>query len=198
MIATQLASFLFVVALMIAIIRGSRVHAPKGFKLPPGPQGWPIVGNAIQLGRYPQRQLQKWAGQYGELVKVRLGWENWVFVHSPEAVREIFERQSANTSGRPPQPVTSDVFSGENRLLLLTYGSRWRKMRSIIHRSLTPKASSVYKPSQQFEAIQLIHDIATDEKKEENFYMHVRRYTTSVVLLSTYGLRVPVWVGPVD
>ncbi|KAH6971061.1 cytochrome P450 [Ilyonectria sp. MPI-CAGE-AT-0026] len=178
---------------MIAIIRGSRAHAPKGFKLPPGPKGWPIVGNAIQLGRYPQRQLQKWAGQYGGLVKVRLGWENWVFVYSPEAVREIFDRQSANTSGRPPQPVTSDVFSGENRLLLLTYGSRWRKMRSIIHRSLTPKASSVYKPSQQFEAIQLIHDIATDEKKEENFYMHVRRYTTSVVLLSTYGLRVSIW-----
>lgn len=89
MIITQLASFLFVVALLIAIIRRYSVQAPKGFKLPPGPKGWPIVGNALQLGRYPQRQLQKWAGQYGGLVKVRLGWENWVFVYSPDAVRTI-------------------------------------------------------------------------------------------------------------
>ncbi|KAH7124576.1 cytochrome P450 [Dactylonectria macrodidyma] len=81
-----------------------------------------------------------------DLVNVRLGWESWVFVYGPDAVLELFERQSAYTSGRPPQPVTCDVFSGENRLLLLTYGLRWRKMRSIVH-----------------------------------------------ILLSIYGLRVPVW-----
>ncbi|KAM0185131.1 hypothetical protein ACHAPI_012281 [Fusarium lateritium] len=66
-------------------------------------------------------------------------------------------------------------------------------MRAIVHKSLTPRASSTYKPGQEFEAKQLIHDIATDNEDQQSFYMHVRRYTTSVVLLSTYGLRVPSW-----
>jgi cytochrome P450 len=94
-----------------------------------------------------------------------------------------------------PQPVLSGILSGENRLLLLTYGEKWRKLRAIVHKSLTPKGSSTYKPGQEFEAKQLIYDIATDNATQEDFYMHVRRYTTSVVLLSTYGLRVPSWVS---
>ncbi|OBT52691.1 hypothetical protein VE04_06011, partial [Pseudogymnoascus sp. 24MN13] len=48
-------------------------------------------------------------------------------------------------------------------------------------------------PSQEFEAKQLIYDILTDNKDEWSFYMHVRRYTTSVVMTSTYGRRVAEW-----
>ncbi|KAF4470599.1 cytochrome p450 [Fusarium albosuccineum] len=162
-------------------------------KLPPGPAGIPLLGNAHQLGSNPHRQLQRWASQFGDLFTVRLGWENWVFINNPESVREVFDKQSAVTSGRMPHPVLSGILSGENRLLLLTYGDKWRKLRAVVHKSLTPKASSTYKPGQEFEAKQLIYDIATDNATQENFYMHVRRYTTSVVLLSTYGLRVPRW-----
>lgn len=164
-------------------------------KLPPGPKGFPLLGNAHQLGSNPHRQLQRWAAQYGDFFTVRLGWENWVFVNNPSSVREIFDKQSAVTSGRMPQPVLSGILSGDNRLLLLTYGEKWRKLRALVHKSLTPKASSTYKPGQEFEAKQLIYDIATDNATQEDFYMHVRRYTTSVVLLSTYGLRVPSWVS---
>ncbi|KAF9871484.1 hypothetical protein CkaCkLH20_11131 [Colletotrichum karsti] len=143
------------------------------------------------MGKTPQRQLQRWAAEHGELFQIKLGWENWVFVNSPEAVREIFDKQSAKTSGRMPMPVISDLLSGGNRLLLLTYGTKWRQLRAIVHKLLTPKASETYKPSQEFEAKQLIYDIATDNDGQERFYQHVRRYTTSVVLTSTYGQRVP-------
>ncbi|KAF7553267.1 hypothetical protein G7Z17_g3760 [Cylindrodendrum hubeiense] len=124
------------------------------------------------MGRTPHRQIQRWADEYGELFKVQLGWENWVFVNSPEAVREIFDKQSAMTSGRAPMPVASDLLSGGNRLLLLTYGQKWRKMRTIVHKLLTPKASDAYKPSQAFEAKQLIYDIATNNEDQKSFYMH--------------------------
>jgi len=39
----------------------------------------------------PHQELKKWALQYGEVFKVQLGWQNWVFVNSPDAVKEIFE-----------------------------------------------------------------------------------------------------------
>lgn len=191
----KLLSFLSITIVVAHFYIKSRTTAtPKGYKPIPGPKGWPLLGNAPQLGSAPHRQVQRWAQDYGEIVKVRLGWENWVFVNSPDAVREIFDKQSAKTSGRSPMPVLSDLLSGSNRLLLLTYGSKWRQLRTIVHKLLTPKASDTYKPSQEFEAKQLLYDIATDNNDQESFYMHVRRYTTSVVLTSTYGLRVPKWV----
>lgn len=185
------ASLLLALWITITIYRQVR----RGATTVPGPKRVPILGNAHQLSSNPHRQLQRWARQFGDVFSVKLGWETWVFFNNPSDVREIFDKQSAVTSGRMPQPVVSGILSGENRLLLLTYGDRWRKMRAIVHKSLTPKASSTYKPGQEFEAKQLIHDLATDNKDQQSFYMHVRRYTTSVVLLSTYGLRVPSWVS---
>ncbi|KAF4910983.1 Cytochrome P450 monooxygenase yanC [Colletotrichum fructicola] len=193
-----MAFILFVVLPLIACLSFSIIsyrnsRPPKDYKPVPGPRGLPLIGNTHQLGKAPQRQLQKWASENGELFKIRLGWENWVFVNSPEAVREIFDKQSAKTSGRMPMPVVSDLLSGENRLLLLTYGTKWRQLRTIVHKLLTPKASETYKPSQDFEAKQLLFDLATGNDDQESFYLHVRRYTTSVVLTSTYGRRVPAW-----
>ncbi|KAK9784135.1 putative O-methylsterigmatocystin oxidoreductase [Seiridium cardinale] len=164
-----------------------------GLKTIPGPKGLPLIGNTHQLGRYPHRKYLEWSAQYGELFKVQMGLQNWVFLNTPEAVRDILDRQSAATSGRPGMPVVSDLISGGQRFLLMTYTPRWRKLRAMVHKLLTPKASEVFKPSQEFETKQLLFDILTKNEDQESFYQHVRRYTTSIVMTSTYGRRVPVW-----
>lgn len=154
-----------------------------------------LVGNTLQLGPQPQKQLTAWAKQYGELMQVQIGWENWIFLNSPQAVKDILDKQSAITSARAPMPVGSDIISGGMRFLLMGYTPTWRKLRTIVHKLLTPKVSNTFMPSQLFEAKQLVFDLLTDNANEEDFYMHVRRYTTSVVLTSTYGRRVPQWVS---
>ncbi|KAL1642590.1 hypothetical protein SLS58_005359 [Diplodia intermedia] len=163
---------------------------PKGLRAVPGPGGKvPLIGHAHLLKPTgSQRQFIEWANQYGELFSLQLGWENWVFLNSPAAVKEIMDKQSASTSGRPPMPVGADIISGDMRFLLMTYSPRWRRLRAIVHKLLTPKASDTFKPSQEFEAKQLLHDILEDP---ENTYDHCRRYTTSVVMTSTYGRRIP-------
>ena len=86
----------------------------------PGPKGLPFIGNAHQLTKHPQRKFLEWAEEYGELFKVQMGLQNWVFLNSPAAVREILDRQSAVTSGRSEMPVVSDLVSGGQRFLLMT------------------------------------------------------------------------------
>ncbi|KAL1887615.1 hypothetical protein Sste5346_010116 [Sporothrix stenoceras] len=179
--------------LLLALATMWGTSVPTSLRAIPGPPGLPVIGNILQMGSRPHRMFQLWANQYGELFRLKLGNDNWVILCSSEAVREIFDKQSAITSGRTPMPVASDVFSGGNRLLFLTYGPKWRKLRAIVHKLLTPKASETYKPSQEFEAKKLIYDLATDNVDEMAFYTHIRRYTTSVVLTSTYGRRAPVW-----
>ncbi|KAL3465207.1 cytochrome P450 [Aspergillus heterothallicus] len=167
------------------------IFAPK--RPPPGLRHVPVAGTAAQLGPYPQQKLRQWALEHGELFKVPLGREQWIYVNSPAAVKEIFDKQSQHSSSRAPSPVVLDLVSGGMRFLLMPYSPYWRKLRAIVHRLLTPKSSDTFKPSQEFEAKQLLWDILTDNENQENFYMHIRRYTTSVVMTSTYGRRVPVW-----
>jgi len=76
----------------------------------------------------------------------------------------------------------------------MSNGPLWRTLRSIVHTLLTPKSSEAFKPSQEFETKQLLVDLYNSREDEKAFYNHVRRYTTSVVLTSTYGFRVPNWV----
>lgn len=181
-----------IAVLVFAYLTSQTKKIPKGLRRVPGPPGIPLLGNTLQLKPQPQRQFQQWAREYGELFQIQMGYENWVFLNSPEAVKEILDKQSAITSGRAPMPVASDLISGGMRFLLMGYTSEWRKLRTIVHKLLTPKVSDTFKPSQDFEAKKLIHDLYSDNKGEENFYMHVRRYTTSVVMTSTYGRRIPV------
>lgn len=170
----------------------------NGLSTIPGPKGLPLIGHTLQMAESPHRYCQQWAAQYGEVFKVQLGWENWVFLNSPEAVKEIMDKQSAITSGRQPMPVLLDLISGGKRFLLMSYSPQWRKLRAIVHKLLTPKASAVFKPSQEFETKQLLSELLMDNENQEKFYLHVRRYTTSVVMTSTYGRRIPSWVSKIN
>ncbi|KIW14361.1 hypothetical protein PV08_07143 [Exophiala spinifera] len=172
-----------------------RKKPPKSLRLVPGPRGLPILGNLHQLPPYPQQSLQRWAREYGDMFQIRMGWENWIFLNDPAVVKELLDKQSAVTSGRAPSPVASDIISGGKRFLFMSYTPEWRKLRTIVHKLLTPKASALFKPSQELEARQLIYDIHEDQARndQESFYMHCRRYSTSVIMTSTYGRRVPQW-----
>ena len=145
----------------------------------PGPKGHFFSGNSNQLGNKPWEQLQKWALQYGEIFHLRLGANHFVYVNSREAVRELFDKQSATTSCKGPVTGASEIVHGL-RLALMPYGSRWRKSRAIVHRLLTQKRALTYTSSQEFEATQLIYDLLENQNVEQTaFYTHVERYTTS-------------------
>ena len=172
----------------------SRRKTPKGTVPVPGPPGLPLIGNTFQIGEHPNQTYMRWAKQYGELYKIQLGWFDWYMLNTPEAVKEVMDKQSNASSSRSPMPALSDALSGSMRFLLMPYGRDWRQLRSVAHKLLTPKMSDTFQPSQDFEAKQLLHDILTDNKNGKEFYMHIRRYTVSVIMTSTYGRRIPQWV----
>ncbi|KAJ5661213.1 cytochrome P450 [Penicillium longicatenatum] len=87
-------------------------------RAPAGLRNVPVAGKYKDLSKYPQREWRKWAQQHGELFQIRLGWENWVFVNSPEAMKEIFNKQSQHTSSRAPSPILSDLISGGMRCVI--------------------------------------------------------------------------------
>jgi cytochrome P450 len=160
----------------------------------PGPKGrWPLIGLGIKLPKRSPDVLGAWAMQYGEVYKIRVGFYNWVVINSAEAMRDIFDKQSVNTSSRSPMPLAHDVAVGGMRMNTLPYGKKWRAYRAIVHGLLSTTLTDQFNPSQEFETKQLVHDFAFKNGDGSQFYWQVRRYFFSILMTSCYGRRVDSW-----
>jgi cytochrome P450 len=188
---------ILIASVIIYFVRKQSQRPPGGLKSAPGPKGaLPIIGNGHQLTAQPHRQIQRWAKEFGELYKIRLGYYDWYMLCSPQAVKEVMDKQSVHTSSRAPMPVASDALSGGMRFLFMGYGPEWRTLRGISHKLLTPAVSKTFQPSQEWEGKMLLEEILKGSESktgDEVGYKAVRRYTVSVIMTSTYGRRIPQW-----
>ncbi|KAA8649463.1 cytochrome P450 [Aspergillus tanneri] len=161
----------------------------------PGPSGWPLIGIGLDLPARPREMLNKWTAQYGDIFKARIGWYDWVFFNSPRAVKEVFDRQAAVTSDKVPLPIAQEFCLRGDGVLAMTYSQKWKRLHAYLKQLLSPRASTAFIPSQEFEIKQLLSDLSREAGKNSStdFYMHIRRMTFSIVMTSAYGLRIPKW-----
>ena len=172
---------------------------PKGLKRIPSPPGASLFSGHAKLykpvtSNPSQSQLVKWAREYGEIYQIRLGSRRIVVISSPEAIKEILDRQGAVTGSKPRFRVAQDVLSNGYRMVFMPYGKLWRSIRSVTHQALTTKSANAMKPSQDLESVRYVYDILTDP---DDFWNHVKRYTSSVIMYATYGKRVERLDDPV-
>ncbi|KAJ4842803.1 hypothetical protein Tsubulata_037926 [Turnera subulata] len=74
--------------------------SPKRKPLPPGPKGWPIVGNIPHIGRLPHLSITKFSQIYGPLISLKLGSRVVVVASSPAAATEILKIHDRTFSTR--------------------------------------------------------------------------------------------------
>ncbi|KAI0437217.1 putative O-methylsterigmatocystin oxidoreductase [Xylaria telfairii] len=159
----------------------------------PGPPGYPLIGVGFQLPRRAPVLFRKWAAEYGDIFKIRVGWYDWVVINTPEAVREILEKQAAVTSSKAPSPMSHGTVTRGNRMPTMPYGPEWRALRTLVHQITAVPRTTALIPSQEFEAKQLVFDLATDNNNQRNFYQHMRRYAISIIMTNTFGTRIKSW-----
>ena len=61
-----------------------------------GPKGNILFGIGLSLPPKATQRLREWAQQYGEVYKIRIGWYHWVILNSPEAIKEVLDKQVHN------------------------------------------------------------------------------------------------------
>ncbi|KAG6529048.1 flavonoid 3'-monooxygenase CYP75B137-like [Zingiber officinale] len=99
--------------------------------LPPGPRGWPVVGNLPQLGTKPHRTLQALSEIYGPLFRLRFGSVDVVVAASADVASQFLRAQDANFSDRPPNSGAEHVAYNYQDLVFAPYGPRWRHLRKL-------------------------------------------------------------------
>ena len=60
--------FLIGATLGLIVLGAARYHASPFRKLPPGPRGYPVIGNLLDLRDVQEFRFAKWQKKYGQFV----------------------------------------------------------------------------------------------------------------------------------
>ncbi|PSP81472.1 cytochrome P450 [Halobacteriales archaeon QS_1_68_20] len=102
---------------------------PAALPLPPGPDGWPVVGNAVHVVRDPFGFYDALA-EYGDVVRYRLGRSRFVTVLRPDLVEQVLLEDF-----RTYDKWTNVDFAPEG--LVFTDGQQWRRQRTVVQEAFT-------------------------------------------------------------
>lgn len=98
---------------------------------PPGPPGWPVIGNILDLGTVPHQTLYKFRLKYGPVLGLKLGSVNTVVIQSAKAASELFKKHDQDFCDRKcPHSLTAHNYS-QGTIALGRYGNYWRLVRRI-------------------------------------------------------------------
>ncbi|KAH0619384.1 hypothetical protein JD844_019438 [Phrynosoma platyrhinos] len=101
----------------------------------PGPVGWPLLGNVLQLGRLPHLTFCALAKRYGPVFQLRLGRRAVVVLNGASAIREALVQQGGPFAGRPDFP-SFRLVSGGKSMAFGRYSARWRAQRRVAQATL--------------------------------------------------------------
>ena len=160
-------------------------------RLPPGPRGYPIVGNLFDLPlNHIWEKFGAWGSQYGELFSLHLPPHNshldvnvlmafhvytgdiiyvnilgqeMIILNSSKAAVELLDKRSAKYSDRPIVTMAGEIMGWNQSLALVRYGPRFREFRKYMNRAIGTRASmEKFAPLVEREMAKLVARIAAD------------------------------------
>lgn len=169
--------------------------------LPPQPPGLPVLGNLLDILKATKQNQQhllfeKWAREFGEIVRVEAGPFTEYFINSDRAVKELFDRQSSATSERPRWIVSNEQICDKKNVLLLSASEpRWKHQRKVILQGMTsvPRADAGL-PYLHYETAKFLQEVANDSllaSSSVDLFNSIGRYTYSTFASQTFGMEVP-------
>ncbi|XP_059665986.1 cytochrome P450 77A2-like [Cornus florida] len=120
----------FVSGLIFLLTRKSK---SKKLNLPPGPPGWPVVGNLFQVafsGKPFFQYVRDILPKYGPIFTLKMGTRTMIILSSADLVHEALIEKGQLFATRPPENPTRTVFSCDKFTVnAALYGPVWRSLR---------------------------------------------------------------------
>ncbi|KAF9458367.1 cytochrome P450 [Collybia nuda] len=177
-------SFIAVVSLILWRVFRKR----PGLPLPPGPKGYPIIGNFFDMPReFAWLEYDRWFKVYGDMVYFKVFGQGFLILGSLAKTTDILEKRSANYSDRPSMPMLLDLMNWDSNFAFIPYGSWWRRHRRTFHQHFHSGAVHKYHPIQLAEGYAFLRRLLVTP---ENFRHHIRHLFAAIIMDITYGIKV--------
>ncbi|KAK0709948.1 cytochrome P450 [Lasiosphaeria miniovina] len=167
----------------------------KGAKPPPGPKGWPFIGNALELATSNGNLIpifNKWAKQYGPIVQFGLPGETHAVLSDDRIANKLFVKRGSIYSGRGAPHAIKVITQDLNPAFRCSsFAARttetWRRERKLIHTAVSITTNTKYQGFMAEEATLTLNDVL---KTLSDFSNHFLRYSYGVLTRSILGFRV--------
>ncbi|KAI0763838.1 CyP450 monooxygenase [Trametes elegans] len=161
----------------------------RRFRLPPGPRGWPLVGNIFDIPRAElARGFRDLTDTYGPLVYLQILDQSILILGSYEAASDLLDKRSRNYADRPPAVMPKLATLSDWSLPVLPYGPHWRQHRRIFHQSLQLQTINTrYSESQRRVTHGLLRNLLESPTKFEH---HLEHAFAASVLSIGYGIEI--------
>ena len=130
-LAATLSMAMALVAVLVVFVLSSVVlpcGRRKALNLPPGPQGWPVLGSLGVLAGAapPHRVLAALAARHGPLMHLCLGSYHTVVASLAETARFVLKTHDLAFADRPPTAAGEITSYGYRGIVHTPYGPYWR------------------------------------------------------------------------
>ncbi|XP_035699760.1 cytochrome P450 2U1-like [Branchiostoma floridae] len=105
--------------------------------LPPGPRGWPVVGNIFSLvAGHRFLTMTEWAKTYGPVYRIQLGKETMIVLSGYDVIYEALVKRGEDFSSRPASPIVKLTNPKRIGIITAPFGSPWKEHRKFTLMSL--------------------------------------------------------------
>ncbi|KAG2070199.1 cytochrome P450 [Suillus decipiens] len=156
---------------------------------PPGPRGWPLIGNIRDMPQIkPWLTFAEWGKKYGAISHIEVLGQHFIVLNSVKSATDMLDKKGTVYSDRPVLPMASELVGWKHSLALLPYGDRFRQYRKIIHQIMGNRtALQVYHPVEEIETRRFLKRVFSNP---EQLQAHIRHTAGSIILGIAYGYEV--------
>ncbi|KAH9938481.1 cytochrome P450 [Fomitopsis serialis] len=180
----QLSAFLLAVLLAYRFVK-TRRQAP----FPPGPRGWPIIGNVLDIPtEYQWKTFAQWGEKWGDIMSVNVLGQRMVIINSARTAVEVLDRKSSIYSDRPHMVMIGEIVGWTRIVSLHNYGPRFRETRRLLSQMLGSREKVGWlAPVLEAEEHRFLLRVLRDP---DSLVAQVRKAAGAIILLLAYGYEV--------
>ncbi|KAK4725667.1 hypothetical protein R3W88_030584 [Solanum pinnatisectum] len=121
-----------IVAVLYPVQALLNIFMKKKKKLPPGPKGFPIIGNLhMVLGKNLHQALHHIAKKHGPIMSMQFGRVPVIVASSPHAAELFLKKHDTAFANRPYNAAAQYIAYDHRDIVFGKYGPHWRNMRKL-------------------------------------------------------------------
>ncbi|KAI8883843.1 cytochrome P450 [Backusella circina FSU 941] len=102
----------------------------------------------LERSKVPSDQITKWHDEYGPIMRVKMGVQEWVFISDPQLAHQVFTLNGTSSSGRPFRTFSTKYYShGGQGIVFSDVNKTWKEARAAVLAVLAPKNVDQYMSS---------------------------------------------------